>query len=365
MNQTVRGHEHAKRWLDDQENVLFHAAKSARVFSHKPSLGTAREFLVNQVLARYLPPAAYVCTGQVVDADGQLSKQVDILVYDPRFPRFEAFPGVGVYLAEGVIAAIEVKSRMGVKDLRDALCNCASVVPRGLKVDTGSYEIAAKALVASEGITLESARDRLGHAIAPQTYIFAYQTTLSPKAMVTEMKDWLLQLGAFSLSDARVPRVIVAGDVVGIARDQFNDFNFSSDTLANVAKGKHGVPHCVFGCWRTAHRFGSLAISIAMATTDRLGPAHSLQGVRYAPEAHLPSGLYADEMLDAESAFLWLHLDPTSASRVVDLTIGLAKNRKEGSGSPVVNSRRRRAPGADRSDLPNNTRGIVQPPNDQ
>lgn len=76
------------------------------------SKGMERELFVEVFLKNVMPPAYRFGSGDVVDAKGNTSGQVDIVIESLTVP---SFPLVGValprlYLAEGVGAAIEVKS---------------------------------------------------------------------------------------------------------------------------------------------------------------------------------------------------------------------------------------------------------------
>jgi len=75
-----------------------------------------------------LPPIVHIGSGKVVDFEGKKSRQIDIIVYDSRFPTFEIQSGMGIYLLEGVIAIIEVKSTLTRKSLFEALDNTQSLI---------------------------------------------------------------------------------------------------------------------------------------------------------------------------------------------------------------------------------------------
>lgn len=76
------------------------------------SKGSEREIFINYFLAGIMPPVYRFGFGDITDVEGNKSGQVDIVVENQFFP---SIPMVGafsprLYLAEGVLAALEVKS---------------------------------------------------------------------------------------------------------------------------------------------------------------------------------------------------------------------------------------------------------------
>lgn len=104
--------------------------------THAGLKGTAAEEILAEFLRERLPASLGVTTGQVVDRDGNLSKQVDVVIYDAtRTPTLFTSPAGSwnVVPAEGVVAVIEVKMHLTVSDIPGVLSNCAAVL--GLRRD--------------------------------------------------------------------------------------------------------------------------------------------------------------------------------------------------------------------------------------
>ena len=75
------------------------------------SKGQERETFLHGVLSRVFPAHFRFGTGSITDAAGAISGQVDLVVELPFFPSIPVPPAeVRLYFAEGVGAAIEVKS---------------------------------------------------------------------------------------------------------------------------------------------------------------------------------------------------------------------------------------------------------------
>lgn len=100
---------------------------------HNGVVGQEGEKIVATFLRERLPASIGVTTGEILDAEGGRSRQTDIILYDAaRTPML--FSGeendTHVVPAEGVLAVIEVKTRLRSGDLETCLANCRSVKQR-------------------------------------------------------------------------------------------------------------------------------------------------------------------------------------------------------------------------------------------
>jgi hypothetical protein len=130
--------------------------------NHGEVLGKAREFFVSQVLRRFLPQALHIGGGQIVDADGSLSRQIDTLIYRHDMPLLSSLAETNLYFVEGVVSTIEIKSRLRGTSLRESLDNSMSV-----KMLNMEYMAAT-----SRGASPEEFSDFRYRA--PATYVFGY-----------------------------------------------------------------------------------------------------------------------------------------------------------------------------------------------
>jgi hypothetical protein len=88
--------------------------------THSGARGDAAEEIVRQFLIEALPTSLGVAVGQVVDARGNFSGESDVIIYNAaRTPMLfrSAQGGRQTVPIEGVVAVIEVKSRLQKKDL--------------------------------------------------------------------------------------------------------------------------------------------------------------------------------------------------------------------------------------------------------
>ena len=93
---------------------------------HDGVVGIEGENIVSAFLRDRLPAAIGVTTGEVIDVQGRRSKQIDVLLYDAlRTPMLFTGEKKDTHLvpAEGVLAVVEVKTRLRSRDLEGCLAN--------------------------------------------------------------------------------------------------------------------------------------------------------------------------------------------------------------------------------------------------
>jgi hypothetical protein len=87
------------------------AAREGSATLSSASKGTEREQFVDVFLRNVLPPGNRFGTGDITDVHGHRSGQIDVVIENAMVPSFPLVGGgARLYLAEGVAAAIEVKS---------------------------------------------------------------------------------------------------------------------------------------------------------------------------------------------------------------------------------------------------------------
>ncbi len=104
---------------------------------HPIHKGAAREAFVREFLLGHLGARAAIGTGEIIDASsiaGAPRNQIDIVFSKSEFPKIELGGGLNAFLAESVIATIEVKSRLTKAELKKAVqsASCAKKLKRHL-----------------------------------------------------------------------------------------------------------------------------------------------------------------------------------------------------------------------------------------
>lgn len=100
----------------------------AETIRHPGESGRAREEVIRHFLRSFVPSAYGVDTGFVVDANGQSSKQIDIVIHRTDYHPTFVVGGVKHFMVESVVAVIENKASISsTKRLQQALQNIESV----------------------------------------------------------------------------------------------------------------------------------------------------------------------------------------------------------------------------------------------
>lgn len=191
--------------LDDWANAIqgllkagYKVASSAT--THGILLGDAREVMIREALMKFLPSSLVIGTGQVVDGNGKRSAQIDIIIYRSDFPIFRTLGLSDVFMLEGVVATIEVKSNLSKQKLKEALENCVSIkrlspcydIPSVIeycKNNDLQYILTNDPLPDIQG----PAKDKLLEQITPPAYIFGYTGYASRlKDLVDTLNEWYL-----------------------------------------------------------------------------------------------------------------------------------------------------------------------------
>lgn len=111
-------------YFDHVSQELHSKIAQAKVYisRHNPTTGALAEAVLRQFLNDHLPGAVGVEQGFIIDKEGGLSKQCDILIYDSHwYAPFYRVGGVVVVPAEAVIAIIEVKTSINKVAFHDVI----------------------------------------------------------------------------------------------------------------------------------------------------------------------------------------------------------------------------------------------------
>ncbi|MCE7054716.1 hypothetical protein LZF95_08530 [Algoriphagus sp. AGSA1] len=95
------------------ENNLFSIAQIPANSGHTLHRGTPRETFIKEFLEGHLSANVAIGTGEIIDSNSQPREprnQFDIVIYKKNYPKLDFGGGISGFLAESVIATIEVKS---------------------------------------------------------------------------------------------------------------------------------------------------------------------------------------------------------------------------------------------------------------
>lgn len=102
--------------------------RAASIIGHPGEAGRARENIVRDFLRNLVPRGFSIDTGFVIDTQGGMSLQQDVVIYRDAYHPLFTVGGVKHFTIESASAVVEVKSRItSAAALRSALDNGASV----------------------------------------------------------------------------------------------------------------------------------------------------------------------------------------------------------------------------------------------
>jgi hypothetical protein len=103
--------------------------EQARLLGHPGEVGTGRENVLKTILTKYLPKRYSVDSGFVIDALGNKSEQMDIIIFEVNnTPVFEVVEGKKFFPCETVVAGGQVKTSVGSgEEMQKSLENIKSV----------------------------------------------------------------------------------------------------------------------------------------------------------------------------------------------------------------------------------------------
>ncbi len=112
-----------KAHVDTVEGSLLEISKIPANTGHSLHKGTPRETFIRTFLQDHLSERVAVGTGEIIDANSkprEQRNQIDIVIYKREYPRLDFGGGINGFLAESVVATIEVKSLLDKEELRKA-----------------------------------------------------------------------------------------------------------------------------------------------------------------------------------------------------------------------------------------------------
>lgn len=108
-------------FLRNRNDTIASRGREAGFFSHRPTKGSAREWVLRDPLQEVLPERYGVTGAEVRSTDGTVSTQWDLVVYDRlETPRLYASYAAVALPIEGILAAISVKSKVDRDAIQDA-----------------------------------------------------------------------------------------------------------------------------------------------------------------------------------------------------------------------------------------------------
>ncbi|CAN5286616.1 hypothetical protein BH10ACI1_BH10ACI1_30590 [soil metagenome] len=105
------------------ENAILATSKIQENSGHTLHKGTPREIFIKNFLSTHLGETVSLGTGEIVDCNSKPKEsrnQFDIVIHKKEFPKLDFQGGISAFVAESVIATIEVKSSLTYEDFYNA-----------------------------------------------------------------------------------------------------------------------------------------------------------------------------------------------------------------------------------------------------
>lgn len=109
--------------MNSQEQILIAQGRGAAAAGHPNNIGGPRETFVREYLQNHISERAAVGQGEVIDQSSrpaQSRPQIDVVLYRREYPRLLLAAGTHAFLAESVVATIEVKSTLDAAGLEQS-----------------------------------------------------------------------------------------------------------------------------------------------------------------------------------------------------------------------------------------------------
>jgi hypothetical protein len=115
-----------KSHFDAQENKLLYISKIPENAGHALHKGTPREAFIREFLEDHLNKKVSVGTGEIIDHTSEPNpktprNQFDLVIFDNNYPKLNFGGGIDAFLAESVVATIEVKSTLTREGIQQAV----------------------------------------------------------------------------------------------------------------------------------------------------------------------------------------------------------------------------------------------------
>ncbi|MFS4582702.1 DUF6602 domain-containing protein [Phaeobacter sp. C3_T13_0] len=125
-NEEQNPFENYQQLLEQKLSADMSFARS--LVEHNGERGRLVELVFKKVLEQHLPEAFGVTTGFVIDQHGKLSRQLDLIVYSKATCPFFFNDGLSVIPVEALILAVEVKTKMTLREFQDTREKARSVM---------------------------------------------------------------------------------------------------------------------------------------------------------------------------------------------------------------------------------------------
>lgn len=119
-----------KSHINAVENHLLAISRIPANTGHSLHKGTPREAFIKEFLTSHLSERVAIGSGEIIAAESkpnQARNQIDIVIYNRDYPKLDFGGGIRGFLAESVVATIEVKSTLDKAAIEQSVRTAATV----------------------------------------------------------------------------------------------------------------------------------------------------------------------------------------------------------------------------------------------
>ncbi|WP_411681892.1 DUF6602 domain-containing protein [Clostridium thailandense] len=107
--------------ISDEFKICQNRVRDLIGSAHWGEEGRYKEVILTKVLRRYLPKHISVGTGFILKSEDDISKQIDIIVYDNRFPIIFSEGDFVILSPSNVLGIIEVKTKITLSNIEEII----------------------------------------------------------------------------------------------------------------------------------------------------------------------------------------------------------------------------------------------------
>jgi hypothetical protein len=179
----------------------FEAVMSAKLelirekYRHSGNKGSGVEQEVRAFLREWFPRTYQIGHGEVIDTNGMISGQLDVVVTNEHHPSIQEEAGAAQFMIEGVACAAEVKTTLTSDELRKAIDSC------------GKFKKLTTLFKREDTASVYSEADRQRYVKKRPFFVFAMESRISPDRLVRILnkayrnRDVALQIDAVLVVD--------------------------------------------------------------------------------------------------------------------------------------------------------------------
>jgi hypothetical protein len=166
-----------------QRVKYFEAVMSAKLklirekYRHSGNKGSGVEQEVRAFLREWFPRTYQIGHGEVIDTNGLISGQLDVVVTNEHHPCIQEEAGAGQFMIEGVACAAEAKTNLTSGELRKAIDSCEKI-----KELTTLFK-------PEDTVSVDGPADRQRYVMKRPFFVFAMESDISPDTLIRNLNE--------------------------------------------------------------------------------------------------------------------------------------------------------------------------------